>query len=134
MNKDTFYRVSVKGIAFDDQGRVLLAREDNGLWEMLGGGLSHREDPIECLKREIHEETGLVVTWVSENPKYFITAPNLDGTIYTANVIYEIKLKDLEFVPSAECQELKYMSVEDLKQAEVFPNIPELTKLLEAQL
>ena len=59
MNEPCFYRVSVKGIVIDDQSRILLARESDGTWDMLGGGLDHGEDPIVCLKREIQEESGL---------------------------------------------------------------------------
>ena len=51
MNEPCYYRISVKGIVIDDQGRILLSREDNGMWEMLGGGLDHDEDPIVGLKR-----------------------------------------------------------------------------------
>lgn len=56
MNEPCFYRVSVKGIVIDSQNRILLARESDGTWDMLGGGLDHGEDPITCLKREIQEE------------------------------------------------------------------------------
>ena len=107
-----------------------MTREDNGKWEMLGGGLDHGEDPVDCLKREIKEETGLEVTYISPSPKFFITAPRLDATTYTANVIYEIKLKDLDFTPSDECQELRFFSKEDMKQAESFPNVQRLLELL----
>ena len=51
MNEPCFYRVSVKGIVIDEQGRILLARESDGTWDMLGGGLDHGENPIACLKR-----------------------------------------------------------------------------------
>jgi 8-oxo-dGTP pyrophosphatase MutT (NUDIX family) len=34
-----FYRVSIKALVLDEQGRFLLCREDNGKWELPGGGL-----------------------------------------------------------------------------------------------
>ena len=43
-------------------GKYLLPREDNGKWELMGGGIDHGEDPHDCLRREIKEETGLEVT------------------------------------------------------------------------
>jgi 8-oxo-dGTP diphosphatase len=132
MNEQCYYRVSVKGIVIDDEGRILLAREDNGKWEMLGGGLDHNEDPIACLKREIHEETGLEVTYVAPSPKYFVTSPrfNTPDTTYIANVIYEIKLKNLDFVASDECQELRFFSVADMETVDLFPNVQNLLTLL----
>lgn len=53
MNEQCYYRVSVKGIVINEDGKILLSREDNGKWEMLGGGLDHDEDPIDGLRREI---------------------------------------------------------------------------------
>jgi 8-oxo-dGTP pyrophosphatase MutT (NUDIX family) len=133
MNEACFYRISVKGIVIDDYGRVLLTKEDNGKWEILGGGLEHNEDPIEGLKREIYEETGLKVTYVSPSPKYFITVKRLGYETYVANVIYEVKLESLDFKPSEECQELRFFSVEEMKQVELFPNTQKLMEILEQE-
>lgn len=134
MNSQNYYRVSVKGIVVDDMGRILLSREDNGMWEMLGGVLDHDEEPITCLKREIGEETGLTVTDVSRSPKYFVTSKRKDADTYIANVIYEIKLNDLNFTPSDECQELRFFSINEMKQVQLFPNVKALLKLLENEV
>jgi 8-oxo-dGTP diphosphatase len=135
MNEQCYYRVSVKGIVINDEGKILLSREDNGKWEMLGGGLDHDEDPIECLRREILEETGLRVTYVSPSPKYFVTAPRLGSatTTYMANVIYEIQLESLEFIASDECQELRFFSIEEMAQVELVPNVQKLLEILQNQ-
>ena len=132
MNEQCYYRISVKGIVIDDEGRILLSREDNGKWEMLGGGLDHGEDPIVGLRREIKEEAGLEVTFVSSTPKYFVTSPRVGTTMttYIANVIYEIKLKDLDFTPSDECQELRFFSIADMEKADLFPNVQKLLQIL----
>ncbi|MBP9852859.1 MAG: 8-oxo-dGTP diphosphatase [Patescibacteria group bacterium] len=50
MNEQNHYRVSIKGTVVDSIGRFLLAKEDNGKWEFLGGGLDHGENPIVCLR------------------------------------------------------------------------------------
>lgn len=133
MNQQCYYRISVKGIVIDDDGRILLTKENNGLWEILGGGLDHGEDPIAGLKREIHEETGLEVTSVSPAPKYFLTVQGHSSDIYIANVIYQIKLKNLDFVPSDECQELRFFSIEEMRQLELFPNVKKLLEILETE-
>ena len=133
MNEECFYRVSVKGIAIDKQGRVLLAREEDDMWEMLGGGLEHQEDPIESLKREVLEETGLKITNISTSPKYFITAPASNGKVYMANVVYEIELESMDFIPSYECQELRFFSIEEMRKVKLLPNVKKLLNLLEKQ-
>jgi len=131
MDDPCHYRVSVKGLVTDDTGRFLLARESSGKWELLGGGLDHNEDPIDSLKREIHEEAGLVVTAVSPSPKYFVTTRRHNRDAYVANVIYEVKLASLDFSPSDECQELRYFTVEEAKQVDILPNVAKFLEVFD---
>lgn len=45
---------------FDKQDRVLLMhKSDYDLWDLPGGGMQQRESFVDCLRREIKEETGL---------------------------------------------------------------------------
>lgn len=121
MNEQNYYRISVKGIAIDENGRFLLAKESNGMWEILGGGLDHDEEPLAALKREIKEETGIEITYVSPMPKYFTTSKRRGHETYIANIIYEIKLKSLDFKPSEECTELRFFNVEEARKVDLFP-------------
>lgn len=134
MADECYYRVSIKGVAVDATGKFLLTREDNGMWELLGGGLDHGEDPIEGLQREIHEETGLEVIYVSSSPKYFVTSQRLGHDTFIANVIYEIKLKNLEFIASEECQELRFFDVEEARKESLFPNVEKFLDVYDPHL
>lgn len=131
MNEPCFYRVSVKGIVIDDQNRILLARESDDAWDMLGGGLDHGEDPIACLKREIQEETGLTVSKVWPEPKYFVTVHKASNNMYIANVVYQIELENLDFKPSDECQELRFFTLQELRDLKLLPNIQVLISKME---
>jgi len=58
----TQFTIGVFGIIFDEQGRVLLChRRDYNLWNLPGGALESGESPLEGVKREVKEETGLNV-------------------------------------------------------------------------
>jgi 8-oxo-dGTP pyrophosphatase MutT (NUDIX family) len=78
LNLKRAYEVSTKGLYQDDQGRFLLIRDEDGYWELPGGGLDHGEEIIEGLKRECLEELGVECrildqdpfkVWVGKTPK-----------------------------------------------------------------
>lgn len=128
MNQQSYYRVSVKGIVIDKAGRILLSLEDDGKWSMLGGGLEHKEDPIDGLKREVYEETGLAVTYTSKAPIYFFTVPKRVTGRFAAIIVYEIRLDSMDFTPSEECQQLQFFTIEEMHK---IPLTPSTQKLLE---
>ncbi len=54
------FTIGVFGIIFDKQNKVLLChRRDYDIWDCPGGGLKIGESPLEGIKREVKEETGL---------------------------------------------------------------------------
>ena len=56
---------TVSALVRDEQGRILLARRavdpGAGLWDLIGGFMDEGEKPLETLRRELLEETGLEV-------------------------------------------------------------------------
>src|SRR3989344_436322 len=56
------FTIGTFGIIFDKQKRVLLChRRDYDLWNLPGGAMESGESPWDGVKREIKEETGLVI-------------------------------------------------------------------------
>jgi 8-oxo-dGTP pyrophosphatase MutT (NUDIX family) len=51
------FPVSVKGVAVR-AGKVLLLENERAEWELPGGKLELREDPADCVVREVSEESG----------------------------------------------------------------------------
>lgn len=66
--------VAARAVVRDSEGRVLFVRRsDNGAWVMPAGALELAESILECLKREVKEETGLQV--VSAAPMAIYSEP-----------------------------------------------------------
>ncbi len=63
---NAFYRVSVKGFIYDDNGNVLVVEEKGDKWSLPGGGMDHGETPLDALKRELVEELGITDAFTAE--------------------------------------------------------------------
>lgn len=49
---DMLFQVSVKGLFFDNEQKVMMIQEDDGTWEFPGGRVQKGEDLVEGLQRE----------------------------------------------------------------------------------
>ena len=129
---NNYYRISIKALILDDTNRFLLTLEENGIWELLGGGLEYGENPYDCLVRELKEEAGLEVTQVNSKPAYFVTAIDNKG-IWKANLIYKVKIKNLNFLPSDECIELKFFTKTEVLREKLYPTVSEFVKIFKSE-
>jgi len=131
MSKQTcLYRVSVKALVLNEtKDKFLITKEDTGIWEIPGGGLEWGRDPHQELSREIKEEMDLETTWIADTPSYFLFAPSLfHKDFQIANILYETKLKDLNFSPSPECREIAFVNKDSIQGLDVCPQIKDLAQ------
>jgi ADP-ribose pyrophosphatase YjhB (NUDIX family) len=90
-------RIAAYGVCIDDEGRILLARAapsitQQGRWFLPGGGVQHGENPVDSLRREITEESGLTVVLgpLLDVLSDVRTLP--DGTsLHTVRLIYRVE-------------------------------------------
>ncbi|MBH1956129.1 NUDIX hydrolase [Candidatus Saccharibacteria bacterium] len=59
MYPNAFYRVNVKALIRDDNGRILVVKENQDTRSLPGGGLDHGEEAEEGIRRELKEELGI---------------------------------------------------------------------------
>jgi 8-oxo-dGTP diphosphatase len=129
-----FYRLSLKGLILNEtRDKFLIVQENNGLWELPGGGLDWGENPQDGLRREIEEEMGLRVTWVSETPAYLIVGQKKKDDIWISNVLFEISVENLNFIPSEECVAVRFVTTDEAKNMKTFPNVQDLARMFKPE-
>jgi len=127
-----FYRLSIKALVFDEtHTKFLIVQEENGKWELPGGGLDWGELPAEGLRREIKEEMGLEVKSIATQPAYLLTKESTRKSCWIINAVYETELVSLDFTPSNECLTIQFVTKEQALIHYPGTNIEALAQLLD---
>lgn len=106
------FRAAVAAVIFDEQGQILLFKHTYRKfeWGLPAGGLEHHEQPIDAIKREFFEESGMqiqverLLKAVSAKEDHHI------GMIYLCEIVGG------EFKESLEISEMKYFPVNELPE------------------
>ncbi|OBA97964.1 NUDIX hydrolase [Mycolicibacterium fortuitum] len=108
------HSVSVAGIVVRDDGRVLvIKRDDNGRWEAPGGVLELDESFEAGVRREVLEETGLVV----EVERLTGVYKNLTRGIVA--LVYRCRPAGGDPHATEEAREIRWMTTEEVQSAMV---------------
>lgn len=129
-NRD--YHVTIKGLFFDEQGRVLLVQEDSGVWDLPGGRIEHGEDFHDTLTRECREEMGLDCRILDRQPYWAWPALDRDG-IWKIVLCFRITLPHLNFTPSGECVDIGFFDAARFETHKIVPQTLPLRALLQAR-
>ena len=116
------YQVTVKGLCFDDAGRVLLIQENTGLWDLPGGRMEHGEDFHTTLSRECREEIGVDCRILDRNPFWAWSAKNYDE-MWKVVLCFRIELPHTNFITSDECMAFEFVGANDFDPQRVVPQI-----------
>ncbi len=89
-------------------------------WDIPGWGAEHWEDVYTALEREVGEEMWLKITHINPNPKYFSLVESAAKKIPLGIILYEAEVENLNYIPSEECQEIKFFTFEEALKANTF--------------
>jgi ADP-ribose pyrophosphatase YjhB (NUDIX family) len=109
---------AVSALLSDDGGRVLLARRahepDRGLWDAPGGFLEEGEDPLDGIRRELLEETGLTVEPGDFFGAFVDTYGEGPDAPPVLNLVWEATVTAGEASPADDVSELRWFPREEL--------------------
>ena len=114
----------------DEEGRVLLARRaaepDLGKWDIPGGFLEEGEHPLDGLKRELREETGLEVEPLELLGIWTDTYGGDSTAEATLNLYWTARAVSGEPHPADDVGELEWFAADELPAPEelAFVNVP----------
>ena len=102
----------MSALVVDDAGRMLLGRRahdpDAGLWDTLGGFLDEGEHPLDGLRRELVEETGLEVEPGAFLGAYVDTYGDGPEATSVLNLVWEARIVSGEPSPADDVSELRW--------------------------
>ncbi|NCC19514.1 NUDIX hydrolase [Candidatus Saccharibacteria bacterium] len=113
---DYLYRISLKALIRDEQGRVLVVKETGrDWWDLPGGGMDHGETITSALARELHEEVNVIggFTWhiiTAEEPAYLA-----NHDFWQLRLIIEVLPETLVFSVGEDGDEVAFMAPETFR-------------------
>lgn len=122
---------SVAAVIRNEAGEILFIRKGGeSLWGMPAGAVEPGETPSRAVRREVFEETGLMVTperiiGVFGGAKYAYEYSNGDCVEYSVTVFECSIVKGTPRSIDGECEELRFFSEEELPQIAI-PYPPEV--------
>jgi ADP-ribose pyrophosphatase YjhB (NUDIX family) len=114
---------SVYALIEHDEHLLLERRADAPLWSLIAGRVEDDETLVDGLRREVREETGLIVSSYEffghfSDPSRIVSYP--DGNVYAVvTFAYRVDVQSLNGLrPSRESLELRFFSREELAELE----------------
>ena len=116
--------VGVKAFLRNKDGAYLILKrsrakykEPEFLWDIVGGRIDASTDLLDNLKREIKEETGLIL---SSEPKLIFAQDIIFGDVHVVRLTYIAPIDGEPILDTSENTEYKWLTVQELK---VMPDI-----------
>lgn len=117
------FQVFIAGVIFDHENKILLVKSTYQRfhpWGLPGGSLEYGESPEEAVKREVWEETGLIVeikrfllvkTWSPDRVGMYYLCETIGGEIHPTDEVSEVGYFSLDDLP-----DVRVLDVDMIKQ------------------
>jgi 8-oxo-dGTP diphosphatase len=109
-------------LCVDDAGRILLTRRAwepyAGMWDLPGGFLDEHELPLDGLRRELAEETGLEVEPTDWFGAFLVAYGEGPGTRTVLNLVWRARVVGGSEEPADDVSELRWFARDELPPPE----------------
>ena len=132
---DCLYRLAVKAVIINDHKLLLVKELDDDWWSLPGGGIDYGETVIEALKRELHEEIGVLPSDMQTDGKVVITTVGaiVEG-IPKANLFYVVTVPPAKVTIGTDVEKFNWFSASDLNTMHLSPSTGDSIDQLQALL
>ena len=119
--KDSLIRVTLKAVIFDDEGCILVVKENGrDWWDTPGGGLEHGETIEQALTRELHEEVGMTgdfefQTLLAEDPRYLA-----NFNLYQMRITFIVRPSIMKFAAGQDGDEIQFVDPDSYKDSDLW--------------
>jgi 8-oxo-dGTP diphosphatase len=119
-------------VCVDDEGRILLVRRAaqvfHGAWDLPGGFVTEDEHPLDCVRRELLEETGLEVEPLDFLGVWMDRYSEDESGPSTLNLYWRARVVGGEPRPADDVSELQWFAPRELPPAQelAFRNVAQV--------
>lgn len=120
-HNDYLFRVSLKAVILNDEGKVLIVKETGrDWWDTPGGGLDHGETIKDALIRELDEEVGFKGDL--EYEPIHVGEPHIlqDYRLYQMRLTFLVRPSNYDFQSGVDGDEVKFIDPIEFKESEVW--------------
>lgn len=116
---DYLFRISIKSLIKDEDGKVLVVKESGRTWwDLPGGGMDHEESLKDAIARELHEEVGLTGDFTYrviavEEPSFLEHA-----NVWQTRLVFEVKPENMPFEAGEDGDEILFIGPGTLKSSD----------------
>lgn len=115
---DYLYRVSLKCLIRNEEGKVLVVKEaGRNYWDLPGGGMDHSEDIPTAIRRELREEVNLEGDFTHNIIAVEEPAHLAGHNFWQIRLIFEVLPMNIPSQPGNDSDEIAFMPSDNFKNS-----------------
>lgn len=106
---DYLYRVSLRALIRNNEGKVLAVKEHGDMWHLPGGGLDYNETVDEGLARELREETGYTGKFTSRSEGVYLSRVERLDNVMQVVMVFQVIPERYDFPGGKDSEHMEFV-------------------------